>query len=329
MSKFVRSTYNFVRGMKTLRKFFPVQCVQIEITTYCNLKCRGCYHNINDYPGKNKHMPVEDFKTYIDQIPRADDLKIYGVGEPTLHPDIVEIVEYAKKSGRFNSIVISTNCLACEPSLFEELFKKGLTRIIISIDSMIQEEADELRCGTDIEKLTENIKYLFKNHQNQIGFATVVSKVNLPTIEKTVRILDGLGAKKISIIVFSNMGDLEHLMLSPDEKTDLLRRMKKIKTKNADVIAGRYLTPQDKPCNIILTKAVISINGYLVPCCTDINEDTYSVGSLKEKSFTDLFFSNRYYSIQKNISRGKYPSICKGCYGNHTEYNSSKWYSKK
>ena len=103
-------------------------------------------------------MPLEDFKTYMDQIKKADELKVYGVGEPTLHPNIKEIVEYAKNTDKFNSIVISTNCLACKPSLFEELFERGLTRIIISIDSMIQEEADDLRGCTNIEKLTENIK---------------------------------------------------------------------------------------------------------------------------------------------------------------------------
>ena len=320
MVRFIRPVYNFVRTQKALRKYFPVRCVQIEITTYCNLKCKGCYHNIKDYPGKNKHMPLEDFKMYVDQMPKVDDLKIYGKGEPTLHPDIMEIVEYADKSNKFNDIIISTNCLACKPSFFGELFKKGLTRIIISVDSMIQEEANELRYGTDIEKLKHNIECLLTNHYREVGFAVVVSKTNYPTIEKTVEILDDLGAKKISISIFSNLNGFKHLVLSSDEKIDLVRKVKQVRTKNAEIVVGRYLFQQDKPCDVIFTRAVISVNGHLVPCITDMDENIYSVGCLKEETFTELFFSNRYGLIQDKMNKGMYPPVCKGCCKNHTEY---------
>lgn len=325
MKKTIRQAYGNIRKNKLLRKYFPIQRVQIEVTTFCNLKCKGCYHNLKEYSGKNKHMPLEDFKNYIDQLPKADDLQLYGIGEPIIHPDIVEMTRYAKKSNKFNSIIISTNCLAGKPSIFDELFSKGLDRIIISVDSLDQKEADELRAGTNVKQLKNNVKYLLDKYPDKIRFAIVISKRNMNTIEVTIKILDNMGAKYIELSPFSNMGDLEHLCLSFKEKTDFSKWAEKISTKNAKIAIGAYFKPTDQPCRIIFKRAVISVDGYVVPCCTELNEEAIAFGNLKETSFDELFFSNKSNLLQAGIEKGKYPSICKGCMGNHTEFNSHVW----
>ncbi len=67
----------------------------IEITTGCNLKCPMCFAESG--PG-GKHI---DFATYTNMVDRlvemegvADVIQLSG-GEPTLHPDLVRMVQYA------------------------------------------------------------------------------------------------------------------------------------------------------------------------------------------------------------------------------------------
>ena len=67
----------------------------VEVTSNCNLKCPMCFASSG--PG-GKHLTFDEIKTSIDRIVkmegRAEVVQLSG-GEPTIHPDLVEIVEYA------------------------------------------------------------------------------------------------------------------------------------------------------------------------------------------------------------------------------------------
>ena len=70
----------------------------IEITEVCNLKCPVCFANSNS----GFMLPFEKVKEMIDLYVRCEGepevLQISG-GEPTLHPNIIQILEYAGKMG--------------------------------------------------------------------------------------------------------------------------------------------------------------------------------------------------------------------------------------
>jgi 7,8-dihydro-6-hydroxymethylpterin dimethyltransferase len=84
-------------------------CVAVlEITDNCNLSCPMCY--ADSRPGQ-RHKSVEHAKSAIDALVRAegrpDVLQISG-GEPTTHPDLIEIIEYALKQP-IDYIMLNTN----------------------------------------------------------------------------------------------------------------------------------------------------------------------------------------------------------------------------
>lgn len=84
-------------------------CVAVlEITDNCNLSCPMCY--AESKPGQ-KHRSVEDAKKAIDALVRAegkpDVLQISG-GEPTTHPQLEEIIEYAL-SQPIDYVMLNTN----------------------------------------------------------------------------------------------------------------------------------------------------------------------------------------------------------------------------
>lgn len=94
----------------------------IEVTSSCNLKCPLCFAESG--PG-GKHI---DFDTYTSMVDRliemegiADVLQISG-GEPTLHPDIVNMVRYACEQP-IQAVMINTNGirLAKDRNLVESL----------------------------------------------------------------------------------------------------------------------------------------------------------------------------------------------------------------
>ena len=92
----------------------------VEITSSCNLTCPMCYAASS--PG-GKHLSVEDCKRQIDRLveveSRAEVCQLSG-GEPTIHPQFAEIVEYAL-SREIDYVMINTNGIrfARDPSLVE------------------------------------------------------------------------------------------------------------------------------------------------------------------------------------------------------------------
>ena len=68
----------------------------IAITTRCNMFCKGCYNTREgDEP---EDISLNRAKTVIDKLAELGVFSLsFGGGEPTLHPDVFEIAEYARE----------------------------------------------------------------------------------------------------------------------------------------------------------------------------------------------------------------------------------------
>jgi hypothetical protein len=88
--------------------------VELNITYDCNLKCKGC-NRICDKTRLYPDMSVEQVKEFTDKL-RSEDrytsrVKVVG-GEPTVHPQFLEIIEVlsvACVEGRIGKVAVNTN----------------------------------------------------------------------------------------------------------------------------------------------------------------------------------------------------------------------------
>ena len=123
-------------------------CVAVlEITDNCNLSCPLCY--ADSRPGL-KHKSVAQAKSAIDALVRAegkpDVLQISG-GEPTTHPQLEEILEYAL-SQPIDYIMINTNGirLAKDDAFVERLGQhKDRLEIYLQMDGVSDRVHQALR----------------------------------------------------------------------------------------------------------------------------------------------------------------------------------------
>ena len=68
----------------------------LYVTEQCNLDCHYC----NEYDNSIPHPAVADLKKWMDHIRELGVVRIgFQGGEPLKHPDIVELVRYAKSLG--------------------------------------------------------------------------------------------------------------------------------------------------------------------------------------------------------------------------------------
>lgn len=85
---------SFDKPTLSLNKLGFPSLVDLKITDYCNFGCKFCYQNSTK---RGKHGDVENIKKIIDVLAESNTQEIaIGGGEPTLHPDLFEILLHAK-----------------------------------------------------------------------------------------------------------------------------------------------------------------------------------------------------------------------------------------
>ncbi len=119
----------------------------LETNLTCNIRCRGCYNLYKSYV-----KPLSQIKHEIDLAltkRNLDTITILG-GEPTLHPDLAEIIAYIKQK-RLICEMLTNGVVFLDrrgDSLLDRIVEAGLDRIILHVDvgqSHIHRDIDAVR----------------------------------------------------------------------------------------------------------------------------------------------------------------------------------------
>ncbi|MDD9937028.1 MAG: radical SAM protein [Myxococcales bacterium] len=104
----------------------------LYVTDNCNLDCHYC----NEYDNSVPHPETADLKRWMRKIRELGVARIgFQGGEPLLHPDIVELVRYAKSLGFFK-VSMSSNAFLLKEEHIEAFERAGLDSLQISVDRM-------------------------------------------------------------------------------------------------------------------------------------------------------------------------------------------------
>ncbi len=113
--------------------------VDIEISSACDMHCPMCYTVTEEFKTEVKRtlMDFALFKKLVDECGRygAYSIRLSLRGEAFLHPDIVEMIRYAKQKG-IKEVSTLTNGLRLNPELFVEVMDAGLDWLTISFDGL-------------------------------------------------------------------------------------------------------------------------------------------------------------------------------------------------
>ena len=151
--------------------------VCLFLTLRCNQQCRYCHRFLGI-----TEVGYEDNKRIIDKL--TED-KIYNVtftgGEPLLYPNIIELLKYAKEKGIKSKIITNGEILAKNPQMRE--IYDYLDSITLSIDSIDNDINEKLGRGYNHYAEIKEVLDSLKNKELKVNINTVVSKVNLDSLE--------------------------------------------------------------------------------------------------------------------------------------------------
>ncbi|MGE4505239.1 MAG: radical SAM protein [Desulfovibrionaceae bacterium] len=118
--------------------------VVIELSSVCNLKCRGCMQYRENIPA-TRNEPLMDVDRLKDWMRGAAEtvhaIRLYNYGETFVHPRAVEFVEFAKGLGMFVEIATNGQLLA-DAALRRRLMASGVDKLLFSIHGSDQRGAE-------------------------------------------------------------------------------------------------------------------------------------------------------------------------------------------
>lgn len=176
-------------------------------TRTCNLRCVHCYaqSECKDYEGE---MTTDEAKAMIDDLATfGSPVLLFSGGEPCTRPDLVELMQYAKKAGM--RVVLSTNGTLITPEMAACFAEVGLSYVGVSLDGG-RETHDKFRgLPGSFDRAMEGIRNA-KAAGIKVGLRMTINKRNWNEVDEIFDIMEAEGIKRTCFyhLVYAGRGTL-------------------------------------------------------------------------------------------------------------------------
>lgn len=273
---------------KFIVRAFPLH-LDVEISNRCNLRCTFC----DKLPLLSKDqlgdMDLSRYRGIIDEGAAGGlwGLKLSYRGEPLLHPDVVEMVAYAKAKGIID-VYFNTNGMLLTPELSRRLMDAGLDRISISMEGTDPVAFERERRGAKFHQIISNIDKLLSLREKRGNHHP---RVRIQTVK-----LPGLDLESYRNYWLSHGDEVAAV----DYKDSRQRRQ--------DLIAPDWACPQ------LWQRMTIEWDGSIMPC----NNDDYRqlcLGKVQDRSVAKSWHDRRVQEARKLHRQGlsHLVAACNGC----------------
>ena len=271
----------------------------IEPTNVCNLRCIMCPNSLE----KQKNFGYMDMDIYKRIIDDAKGFISYIVlcisGEPLLHPNLPQMIEYAKNANI--KTTLSTNASLLTPDLSQKILEAGLDAIYFSFDGCSAEIYEKVRAGSDFNKTLANI----------INFLKLKDKLKKKTsAELQILIMDQAGRRDYEKNIVGFKEKFRGLPLNFIQT----RQPSTWGTNLADTNKYEFkkLGINYSPCSYLWCSMHILWDGSAVACTSDFFADNV-LGKFPEQSLKEIWNGDKYRLFRKAMLEKDYGSYFKTC----------------
>lgn len=241
--------------------------VSLEPTTRCNLLCPECPTGNGTLNRPLGDMGISLFKNIINQIsPYTTTVLLHFQGEPLLNARIVDMVKYATSKRIITEI--ATNATLITYPLASNLIKAGIKKIVVSLDSPIEQEFGYYRKGAKLSGVLEGVKNIIEARDLSgqpypiVVLEMLAFKKNINDIDKFIELGRQLNIDKLRVKSVQVSSGKEGFKEIP---------VNSIYSRYKMDVDGTYSLKnyQNKTCPNPWFKLSIYHNGTVVPCCFD------------------------------------------------------------
>lgn len=303
--------------LKNSKIVAPV-CCEIDLTDgFCNNKCQHCFFGTN-----NKNAPILIDTNRLKEI--LKELKEIGVkavefsggGEPTTHPDIVEIIKYANHLG-FDIGIVTNGYLLDKLVGCYDMFKF----IRISVDAATS-ETYYLNHGVDyFDTVINNLKKVVESGNGyKLGVGYLITGKNNNDILKAAQLYKTIGCRFLQFRPASMENEIpKEIMMEAKKLVNqaVLESSENYQVFDAGIKWDHIFGERKyKKCTTSCLVSIIKANGDIPMCVLKRNDKDTILGNIYQQSFKDIFFSKLHEKVIDENDVNKCRKPCK-----HDSYN--------
>lgn len=294
----------------------------LEMTNACNINCIMCGRNAADF--KPTVFDIQWLKYFEPITDKLEEVTLLGWGEPTLHPQFSEFLEWAHERGLRKFFCTNGTRL---DSLKEDIFRYQADLVTVSLDGAHSATNDRIRVGSDFEKITKSIREIMEEKKRKgtpypyMSIVMTLMKSNYQEFPDFVRLAHDLGleeAKGVYLTVFEDRmmpecmeGMRESVKAVFEEAAAVGEELGvnvKIPYLQGDDIAGEN---PHKECYVGWRDFFLGSDGY-VRSCMSTSEKLFHVS--RYHTFEEMWNSKEYRDFRKKVNTEQMDSPCRNCY---------------
>ena len=308
--------------------YLPVK-MDIENVSRCNFACTMC--QVSAWPGRKRaeDMPLKKFRNLIDSQYGLVEIKIQGMGEPTMQgDDHFEMIRYARARHIWVRTTTNASLLHLHDN-YKKLIDADPNDVQISVDGADKLVYEDIRRGGKFEQVKKNCRlindYCREKDINVTQMWVVLQSANISQMRQFVGLAHELGFRRLSIAL--NLNDWGQDSWKDTNTAVTVENQVSVEQSWAAVEEGRALgidvgfwnntskyssRSADKLCPWPFERAYVSSDLRVVPCCMIGTPDVLDLGDAN--SFTDLWHGQTFQDFRQAHLDGDIPRACQGCY---------------
>ncbi|WP_038028574.1 radical SAM/SPASM domain-containing protein [Thermonema rossianum] len=285
--------------------------IAVEPTTACNLRCPECPSGLRRFSRPTGKLSFELYRRMIDEVaPKALYLTLYFQGEPYLHPQFFELVNYAHRKGLFT--ITSTNGHFLDAERARHTVESGLDRLIVSIDGVTQQSYAAYRKEGQLQKVLEGIREIvawkkkLRSLTPEVVLQFLVVRPNEHEIPAIRQLAKELGADRL-VLKTAQIYDFE-------DGSPLIPTIERY-SRYRQLPNGKYAIKNSlkNQCWRMWNGFVMTWDGRLVPCCFD-KDAQHQMGQFPQQSIAAIWQSPPYRQFRQQLLHArKNIDICRNC----------------
>jgi len=315
--------------------------IYLSLTAACNLRCIGCRYGRDFMVGEQLSVPM--VKDVLDDVKELgfEMVRFYG-GEPLLHKQIVEIVEYCARLGVRSHL--STNGIILK-SKIDDLFAAGLRRITVGFYGIGEEYDRYVQRKDCFRALEENLGYVRERYGERISmrlnWLLMKPTCKLEAVHETWRF-----AQRFRMPIFINLlqyslpyfteGDERELRFTPDDRPAIEQVVD-------EFIRLQRREPELLPISPVALRSIpdwlIKGPDMRIPCdrrrliwvgadgTVQMCYVTFKLGNLHETRLKDMLFTEAHVNAARDAFALNCPN-CNCCYHTRTLATKASQYRR-
>lgn len=320
---------------KYILESFPRRLV-FELTNVCNLNCVMCGRNSKEF--KPTVFSMEWFKYFEPLFDTIEEVTLMGWGEPTMHPNFVEMLEILDKHSARK--YFCTNGMKLDV-LKDVLFKYHVDVFGVSVDGATPETNNKIRRGSDLKKIEESLTEIVKIKKERglkypwINFVFCAMKSNLHELPDLVRLAAKIGIEEVKVVYLTafdeHLAD-EVLWNNQEEVRKVFDEATKIGEELGILLKLPYIQGEDealdknhRDCFVSWRDFFLGSDGYIRPCMSTPRQFMKFDTSIP----FEKFWNCEEYQNYRKIVNDKIcmEETCKRCYqSSHCNWNNKLSY---